>query len=340
MHNQNHSTNPMQHESQPLAQVQENNPPVYKSNPFSIIFDATGKVLEKAPGIFIAWGVAVFGYIFLSFMLQLIPLLFSSTADSVATQQSDLYAQQDTEENPWLYEDQTNYTIEPTESYNDDDFLGATELREDEPINPAAIIGVVALFLFFGILYIAFFVIFGSLFTALISGTTAAAAIGALQGQRVSFGQALSAMASRFGTLYVAILLSMLRIAGGYILLIVPGVRAQFRYGALPVIVMRHRQMGAREAVEYCKKLYNGHLMESAGITMAPSLIPVVSSFQYLFSTIGYAASVEQIEHYNRHNLQKPNAHWLNYLVFIIPVILILLYVLFFVLIFAAINAA
>ena len=158
---------------------------------------------------------------------------------------------------------------------------------------------------------LAFVLLIGLLITTIFKGFVAAGTIAASEKRQITIGQAFSAMADRFGTLYVAELLAALRILGGYILLIIPGIRAQLRYQALPYVVMTNPDMTATQAVNETKRLYNGHLIESFGIATVGAIIPFIGT---AFASCGYTLSAQQLAAYDKAGKETPSTHPLNYI--------------------------
>ncbi len=141
-------------------------------------------------------------------------------------------------------------------------------------------------------------------------GTVAAGTVAASHKRHVTFSQALSEMSSRFGTLFFATFISWLRIIGGYLIFIIPGIRAQLRYEAVPYIVLDNKDMTATEAVNESKRLYDQHLLEVLAIKIFGSFIPFIGE---AFSSSGITMSYQQIKAYKDASQQKPDMHILNW---------------------------
>ncbi len=118
-------------------------------------------------------------------------------------------------------------------------------------------------------------------------------------------------MTNRFGTLFVAELIAILKIIGGYILFIIPGIRAQLRYEALPYVIMNDNTISAKAAVAQTKELYQKHLMEVFGIRFFAGIVPVIGQ---AFAAGGIGLSMQQLQAYKQAQLATPKTHWLNYL--------------------------
>jgi hypothetical protein len=150
-------------------------------------------------------------------------------------------------------------------------------------------------------------------------GFVSAGAVSASEKRMISFSEALNAMADRFTTLFKAEIITTLKIIGGYLLFIIPGVRAQLRYQAVPYLIMADPKLSASEAIKESKRLYNKHLMEVFGILTVSSLMPFIGS---AFGAGGMALSAQQIKAYDAIKAQTPQTHWLNYLGILLLVLL------------------
>ncbi len=164
------------------------------------------------------------------------------------------------------------------------------------------------------IVIVASLIIFGAIgliISTILKGVGASSAVAASQKRKITIGQAFSEMSSRFKVLLLAEFLAALRIIGGYLALIVPGIRAQLRYQSTPYIIMLNKDISANEALQSSKDLYSSHLMEVFGINFVSSLIPVVGPG---LNIMGMSMSVQQIKAYKDAQQQTPKTHFLNYL--------------------------
>lgn len=272
----------------------------YISNPFSITFKGLGLLVDFAKSTFIALVV-----------LSVLGTGFNVIGDVIDTTQS-----------------------------NNNDFSEIQEFIEGREINASSIevgdilsVGVFTISLI--VTVIAFAVLIGTLFNTLINGTVAAAANSAVEEKEITLGQAIRQMADRFGVLYLALLVATMKTIGGYLLFIVPGIRAQLRYTALPYLIMSDKKLSADGAIDACKNLYKGHLMEVFGIQTVGGIIPFVGSS---LSAGGLALSHKQLTQYRNAGMQTPKTHWLNYIGFILFAVFIVLIGLFGLVIFSLVN--
>lgn len=270
----------------------------YISNPFSITFKGLSMLIDYAKSTFIALIV-----------ISVLGFGFNAVGDIANfTQDSN-----------------QNVTI----NYENNQSLEIGTIEKEEAIG----IGV-TLALIIAILFVVG-VLVATLINATVNGTIAAAANSATDKKEITLGQALRKMSERFGTLYMAILIATARTIGGYLLLIIPGIRAQLRYTSLPYIIMSDKNIGYEEALSKSKDYYKGHLMEVFGIMTVGGIIPFVGSS---LAASGLSLSHKQIANYNSSGKQFPKTHWLNYLGFILVGFFIIFAGLILLLVYTLIN--
>lgn len=266
----------------------------YDSNPFTISFRAFGLFVQHAMGVFIT--VLVIG------LLDFITNIFGSITDFTRTQES----RSNGGSQPLDF-DVNGISTEATNL--------ATTSQGSGGVDVFLIVVVVVAFV--GIL--ALVILIATIFSAAYKGFVAAGTVAAVDKRDIRFSEALSAMVNRFGTLFVAEILATLRIIGGYLLLFVPGIRAQLRYQSTPYIIMRNPEIKATAALNESKQIYRKHLMEVFGILTVGAIIPFVGSS---ISSSGIAMSAKQVAAYASAGKQTPKTHWLNYLGLILLAVL------------------
>jgi hypothetical protein len=177
-----------------------------------------------------------------------------------------------------------------------------------------------------GIIILAFAI--SLLISALYKGFVAAGAVSAMEKKTITVSEAFSQAISKLGVLFKAEIITTLKIIGGYILLIVPGIRAQLRYQSTPYIIMSNHDITATDAIDKSKDLYRKHLMEAFGIATVGAIIPFIG--QAIMAS-GMTLSVNQLTTYKALNKETPKTHWLNYLglLFILFMMLIMLSIIF-----------
>lgn len=159
------------------------------------------------------------------------------------------------------------------------------------------------------IIIVIFFIVM--FLSAVYNGFVSAGAVAASEKRMISAGQAFSEMSNRLGVMFKAEIIIALKIIGGYLLLIVPGVRAQLRYQSTAFIIMKNKDISASDAINKSKELYKNHLMESFGIMTIGAIVPFIGG---AISASGMALSVKQLTAYKDSNLETPKTHWLNYI--------------------------
>ncbi len=300
--------------------------PEYDSNPFTISFRGFGLMVNYAKGVVIT----VIILAVLQFVGNLALNIVSTIVDSNDNRGNLRYESGNSATNNIIdnrfevendYNDYSGSINGIQDSLDDMNDLDDNSNSSDVDINVAAIILGVIIF----IIIIVIILLIAGLFTAAMGGFVAAGAVAATQKREISFTEALTQMMNRFGTLYYATIFSMLRVIGGSLLFIIPGIRASLRYQALPYIIMNDDKISGKEALAKSKLLYKNHLMEAFGISFVGSIIPVIGS---TIAAGGMVLSVNQIESYRNHNKETPKTHWLNYIGIILAGILILLIVL------------
>lgn len=272
----------------------------YVSNPFTITFKGLGLLVDFAKTTFIALVVlSVLGFGF---------NIIGDIADMTQSRQND---------------------YNEVQEFIDDRGIDTSSIDAGEVLSVGVFIAAAV------ITALAFGVLIGTLFNAAINGTVAAAANSASEEKEISLGQAIRDMSQRFGVLYLAILVATVKIIGGYIFFIIPGIRAQLRYTALPYLIMSDKSLSADNAIEACKNLYKGHLIEVFGIVTVGGIIPFVGSS---LKAGGMALSYKQIASFKKAHKETPQAHWLNYIGFILFGVLLLFVGLLALLIYSIVN--
>lgn len=165
---------------------------------------------------------------------------------------------------------------------------------------------------FLGVFALIIVLFFIALFvSAAYKGFVAAGTVSAMNKQTISVSEAFNQMRERFSALFKAEVITTLKIIGGLLLFIIPGIRAQLRYQSTPFILMSKKELSASEAIETSKSLYKNHLMEAFGIATVGAIIPFIG--QAVMAS-GMTLSVNQLTEYSAINKETPKTHWLNYI--------------------------
>lgn len=284
-------------------------PTDYLSNPFIVSFRGLNLLIKHAQGVFIAMLVlGMLGY--LNGVNEFFP---SPTYDFTPNdQKSQTY-------NPEPYSYDSPTSLESTGSVQDEETVISVLEPENNTMSAQSLV-LIALFLF-GLLSLVLVVVL--FLTVAINGTVAAATSSAVYGKDISIGEAFKQMKRNFGRLISLNLQIYARILGGYLLFIIPGIRAQLRYAAAPVIAMKELELSPKQVRERSKALYDGRLMEPFGILTVGSIIPIIGS---ALSSSGIALNYKQRDAYSKAKKAAPPTHWLNYLGIILIILILLIF--------------
>lgn len=132
--------------------------------------------------------------------------------------------------------------------------------------------------------------------------------------ETTTFGEAFNETMKRFWRILGIQFMVGLKIFGGVLLFIVPGVRAALRY-QMVYFAMFDEDLGVFKSMDRVKQLTKNHLMEVFGIlTVGQLLFPVAVLVQMGGESVLYP----QLKHLKDNNLAKPPTHWLNHLGFML----------------------
>lgn len=132
--------------------------------------------------------------------------------------------------------------------------------------------------------------------------------------ESTDIGEALRATAKKFWTILGIQIIVGLKVLGGLILFIIPGIRAMLRY-QMVLFPVFDEDLGAWQAVNRIKFLTQKSLMEVFGImTVSQLLFPVAILIQMGGESVLYP----QLKAIKDSGAEKPPTHWLNYLGFVL----------------------
>lgn len=134
------------------------------------------------------------------------------------------------------------------------------------------------------------------------------------KGEPTTIPEAFQAVADKFWTITGVMFLSFLKVVGGLLLFIVPGIRAGLRY-QMALFPVFDENLNARAAMKRIKELTRGHLMEVFGITGVGMLLFPVAT---LLQMGGEAVLYPGLKAVKDRGAPAPKTHWLNYLGFFI----------------------
>ncbi len=128
--------------------------------------------------------------------------------------------------------------------------------------------------------------------------------------ETTTFGEAFKVVTGHFWTIFVIQVIVGLKILGGLLLFIVPGIRAALRY-ELVLFPVFEENLNSRKAIKNIKALTKGHLIELFGLATVSSLVPFIGLLLHLG---GDAVLYPELKALKASGAPAPKAHWLNYL--------------------------
>lgn len=210
-------------------------------------------------------------------------------------------------------------------SYTGNIFPGSGNSQSPGTINAESIsndalviIGVIVFFVMLVLVPIIIFV------TTIYQGFSAYVALQTSKNKTVSIGDALRVVIKKFWTLLLINIIVFFKVLGGLLLFIIPGIRAALRYKMVHFHVF-DTNSNAKESITKAKVLTKDHLIEVLGMSFAAGIIPLVNG---VMDVGGQSVMYKQLNDLKSSSQNKPPVHWLNYLVFIIVGVIVLLAVL------------
>lgn len=210
----------------------------------------------------------------------------------------------------------------PSMSSNTSNTTGASTLG----VPAAAII----MFAVFGLTVIVISFLFG----CLVNGMVAYATLKTSRQETTTVKEAFRETITHFWSIVYASIIVTLKIIGGLLLFIIPGVRAALRY-TMVLLPIFDEDANGKQAIQRMKFLTKDHLLEMFGIVTVAGIIPFIGT---LLQWGGVSVMYPQLKTLKSSNAPKPPVHWLNYIGFIFVGFWILLIALFVALIIAITN--
>ncbi len=159
--------------------------------------------------------------------------------------------------------------------------------------------------------------------TIFLWGATNYIAYKTMLGEKVSFKESLRATKEKFSTILLIGILVFLRIIGGLILFIIPGIRANTRY-SLVLMAMFDEKLGANESLTRSKQLSKGHLLELYSLNVISDTFSIIT---YTLRSSALTISYPQLKALEKHSGIKPPVHWTNYLVLVLSILATIFFV-------------
>ncbi len=172
---------------------------------------------------------------------------------------------------------------------------------------------IMAILVIFGIVLLLLTPIFIFLYT-MYSGIASYTALNTSRQNTITFKEAWKTVLGKFWIILGINVVVMLKVLGGLLLFIIPGIRAMLRYNMVHMFVF-DENTGVIESINKSKALAKDHLIEVFGMTFASSLIPFVGG---IMAIGGQSVMYPQLKQLKSAPHQKPKVHWLNYLAFIL----------------------
>jgi hypothetical protein len=218
----------------------------------------------------------------------------------------------------------------PTYNFNSTPEQTSTAISNEIPSISAEMITTLVIILL-GVLMIIIPIIL--VITTIYQGAVAYTALQTSRKKTVSVNDALSAVFSKFWTIIYINLIVFLKVFGGTLLFIVPGVRASLRY-KMVLMHMFDKNLNAKDSINQAKTTTKDHLIEVLGMSFASAIVPFIGA---VLDAGGQAVMYPQLINLKSSSAKKPDVHWLNYLAFILFGGFVLLMI-FFVLIVLALT--
>lgn len=150
--------------------------------------------------------------------------------------------------------------------------------------------------------------------TTMYNGIAAYTVLKTAEQKTTTFKEAWAASLSKFWIILGINVVVGLKVIGGLLLFVVPGIRAMLRYNMVHLFIF-DQDTGIKESITRSKALTKDHLIEIFGMTFAAGIIPIVGG---LMAIGGQSVMYPQLTQLKSTAHSKPPVHWLNYLAFIV----------------------
>lgn len=171
------------------------------------------------------------------------------------------------------------------------------------------------------IIFILIFIFFNTLF----SGMSAYLATSNANNKSSAIKQAYQASLSKFWTVFGVNFMVALRTIIGFILFIIPGIRAMIRYN-FSLIYVFDENTNVKQSIKKSRLLSEGHLIEIMGLMIWSGIVPLINSITVIGSKSEIYRQLKTIKS-SPHKL--PPVHWLNYLIIILLTLTLVIFLLF-----------
>lgn len=169
------------------------------------------------------------------------------------------------------------------------------------------------------------FILISIIFNTLISGMSAYLATSNANNKRSTIKQAYQASLSKFWTVFGVNFMVALKTILGFILFIIPGIRAMIRYN-FSLIYVFDENTNVKQSMKKSRQLSEGHLIEIMGLMIWSGIVPLINSITVIGSKSELYHQLKALKS-SPHKL--PPVHLLNYLIIILLTLILVIFLLF-----------
>ncbi len=184
-----------------------------------------------------------------------------------------------------------------------DDTASLPDIGHLEPANVALLVGGLIIL---GLISAALV----ALISTYINGITKYVAWKTSRRETTSFSESFHEVTKRFWTILVVQVVTTLKIIGGFLLFVIPGIRAALRY-EMVLFPVFEENLNSKQAMKRIKQLTKGRLIEVFGIQTVATIIPVIG---LLLAMGGEAVMYPELKALKASGAKGPKPHWLNYI--------------------------
>ncbi len=160
-------------------------------------------------------------------------------------------------------------------------------------------------------------VIFNLVATVLWRGMLSYVALCSIKGEKASFSAGMSLIGKHFWALVVSHLVAQLKIIGGFLLFIVPGIRALYRYD-MAFMYIFDKNVSGMQSLRDMKAITKGRIIEIFGVKTMAGFASIVPGGTEMANLGGQITQYQQLVSTYETRTIRPKVHWLNYLGFVI----------------------
>ncbi len=208
---------------------------------------------------------------------------------------------------------------------------GSISSSGSETLDPAVLAIIITVVTVFVILAL----VAGGFIYTIYSGIAAHVAWSTAQNKTVTFEESFKIVIKKFWRIFFINFIVFWKVFGGFLLFVIPGVRAALRYQMVLMPVFES-DADHKQAIATSKAITKGHLLEIFGLATAGVIIPLIGE---ALKIGGQSIMYPQLRHLQQSGAAAPKVHWLNYLGFFIIGGVFLLFLLIAIIAVIAISA-